>query len=126
METAIRKRKPQEIDIQVGYNLNCLRTALGLSQAELAEAINVSVGQIQKYEKGQNRISASRLYIFSQILGCELTEFFQGCQKGKIAVPQIQPNSQQEAKIINTLRQVKDPTTYQLILRLIENLAKNN
>jgi transcriptional regulator with XRE-family HTH domain len=125
MESAVSKRKPKQIDICVGYNIHCIRSTNGLSQAELAEALNVSVTQIQKYEKGLNRISASRLYILAQVLGCDLKDLFEGCDHDQNSMPQMRLTLHEEARIINALRQLKDPITYQLILRFIENLAKN-
>jgi transcriptional regulator with XRE-family HTH domain len=60
------------IDVHVGNRLRARRTLLGLSQTTLAEAIGLTFQQMQKYEKGSNRISASRLYNLSQILGMSI------------------------------------------------------
>lgn len=53
--------------------------ARGLSQFDLAGALDVSVSQLQKYETGRNRISAARLYRSAQALGVTLDELFTGC-----------------------------------------------
>ncbi len=64
------------IDVHVGGRLRTRRTLLGLSQMALADAIGLTFQQLQKYEKGANRISGSRLYDLSQILDVEMDYFF--------------------------------------------------
>lgn len=64
------------IDVHVGERLRTRRTLLGLSQMALADAMGFSFQQLQKYEKGTNRISASRLYDLSQILGVDVAYYF--------------------------------------------------
>lgn len=66
------------IDAQVGQRIRVRRQLLGLSQAQLAHAVGVSFQQIQKYEKGTNRISASRLYDVARVLGVSVSFFFEG------------------------------------------------
>jgi len=56
------ERKPNPIDVHVGMRVHVRRTMRGMSQSKLGEALNVTFQQVQKYEKGVNRISASRLY----------------------------------------------------------------
>ncbi len=70
--------KPNPVDIQVGSRLRQRRVSLGMTQQNLAAALNLSFQQIQKYERGINRISASRLYQFSQILNVSIGYFFAG------------------------------------------------
>ena len=65
------------IDVHVGDRLRTRRTLLGLSQMALAEAMGFSFQQLQKYESGTNRISASRLYDLSKILDVEIDYFFE-------------------------------------------------
>ena len=64
------------IDVHVGARLRACRTLLGLSQTVLAEAIGLTFQQLQKYENGSNRISASRLYDFSKLLDVDIGYFF--------------------------------------------------
>lgn len=70
------KQKATEVDRMVGENLRRLRMIKGVSQAELAEQIGVSFQQLQKYEKGINRISAGMLYNFTKIFKVRADEFF--------------------------------------------------
>ncbi len=67
-----------QIDIHIGKRLKRRRSLLGLSQQKLAAAIGLTFQQIQKYEKGVNRISASRLYQLGQILDVPPAYFFDG------------------------------------------------
>ena len=78
---AAEKRKtkgtPDPMDVHVGQRLRVRRSLLGLSQEKLAEAIGLTFQQIQKYERGMNRISAGRLYQFSNILDVPVSYFFE-------------------------------------------------
>lgn len=65
------------VDVHVGKRLRARRTLLGMSQESLGEAVGVTFQQIQKYEKGFNRIGSSRLYEFSRILDISVSYFFE-------------------------------------------------
>ena len=69
-------RRTQDIDAAVGLRMAARRSALGLSQTALALQLGVSFQQVQKYEKGANRISASRLHQMATALGCSVADFF--------------------------------------------------
>ncbi|WP_454715466.1 helix-turn-helix domain-containing protein [Caulobacter segnis] len=71
---------PDPIDIHVGRQLRVHRLALGVSQQALADALAVSFQQIQKYESGANRISASKLYKASRALGIAPSALFEGLE----------------------------------------------
>ncbi len=64
------------VDVHVGARLRVRRTLLGMSQTTLGEAIGLSFQQVQKYERGANRISASRLYDLSRLLDVPIQYFF--------------------------------------------------
>lgn len=65
-----------EIDLYVGQKLKAIRREQGVSQVALAEQIGVSYQQVQKYEQGINRISASKLYAVSKSLNCSVDQLF--------------------------------------------------
>ena len=69
---------PDPVDKHVGMKLRARRTKLGMSQSTLAEALGLTFQQVQKYEKGANRISASRLQQIAQILQMPVENFFEG------------------------------------------------
>ncbi|PYE89637.1 helix-turn-helix domain-containing protein [Phyllobacterium leguminum] len=64
------------VDRAVGVNLRRIRNARAMSQETLGNACGITFQQIQKYEKGANRISASRLHSFARILECTIPDFF--------------------------------------------------
>ena len=66
------------IDIHVGKRLQARRAAVGLTQAGLAGAIGVTFQQVQKYERGVNRMAASTLYRAAETLGVDQNHFFEG------------------------------------------------
>ncbi len=67
---------PNPVDVHVGARLRVRRTLLGMSQTMLGEAIGLTFQQVQKYESGANRISASRLFDLSQLLDVPIQYFF--------------------------------------------------
>ncbi|HBC08806.1 MAG: helix-turn-helix transcriptional regulator [Alphaproteobacteria bacterium] len=80
-ESHRQKRLPpgvsNPVDIHVGQRLRLRRTLLGMSQEKLGDAVGLTFQQIQKYERGANRIGASRLYMFSRILDVPVAYFFE-------------------------------------------------
>ena len=69
--------KPNPVDMHVGARVRLRRTLLGLSQEKLGEAIGLTFQQVQKYERGANRIGASRLYDLSKVLDVKVSYFFE-------------------------------------------------
>lgn len=69
---------PDPIDVHVGLRVRLRRKSLGLSQQSLAEALDLTFQQVQKYERGANRISASTLFRISQVLEVPVSYFFDG------------------------------------------------
>ena len=84
MEDEIRPRragrpktgKPNPIDVHVGSRVRLRRTLLGMSQEKLGEAIGLTFQQVQKYERGANRIGSSRLFDLSRVLDVPISFFF--------------------------------------------------
>jgi transcriptional regulator with XRE-family HTH domain len=72
------KRGPKAVDKIVGRNVRIFRLAKGLSQTDLADKLGITFQQIQKYEKGTNRVGSGRLFEISQILGISLLALFEG------------------------------------------------
>src|SRR5579872_4865318 len=68
--------KPNPIDIHVGSRVRLRRNMLGLSQEKLGEAIGLTFQQVQKYERGANRVGASRLHELSRVLDVPVSFFF--------------------------------------------------
>jgi transcriptional regulator with XRE-family HTH domain len=74
----IAKKAPNPIDKHVGSRVRMRRMMLGMSQEKLGDALGLTFQQVQKYEKGTNRIGASRLQQISQILQVPVAFFFEG------------------------------------------------
>ncbi|HEY7989984.1 MAG TPA: helix-turn-helix domain-containing protein [Stellaceae bacterium] len=68
--------KPSPIDVHVGSRVRLRRTLLGMSQERLGNAIGLTFQQVQKYERGANRIGASRLFDLSRVLDVPVSFFF--------------------------------------------------
>lgn len=71
------RRDPNYIDVHVGNRIRMRRQLVGMSQEKLGELLGITFQQVQKYEKGANRISASRLYLSAKILGVPVQFFFE-------------------------------------------------
>jgi len=84
-----RKKAPSPIDKHVGSRVRMRRKMLAMSQEKLAAALGLTFQQVQKYEKGTNRIGASRLQQMSHILQVPVSFFFEGAPNAS-APPQLQ------------------------------------
>ncbi|MGB3389759.1 MAG: helix-turn-helix transcriptional regulator [Pseudaminobacter sp.] len=71
------KKKPNPTDVYVGSRIRLRRNMLGMSQESLGERLGITFQQIQKYEKGTNRVGASRLQAISSILNVPVSFFFE-------------------------------------------------
>ena len=76
--TAAKLRAPEEVDMHVGARIRLRRRFLGLTQQQLAEQLGLTFQQVQKYERGSNRVSASKLYEISRALQTPVPYFFEG------------------------------------------------
>jgi transcriptional regulator with XRE-family HTH domain len=76
-------KSPDAVDRFIGARLRMRRILVGMSQEKLGEALGITFQQIQKYEKGTNRISVSRLHQIAGILGVPLGAFYEGAPEGK-------------------------------------------
>ena len=74
---------PDPIDVDVGARIRARRKALGLNQTQLAKALGLTFQQVQKYERGSNRISASKLHLIAKTLKVPMTYFFDGVPDGE-------------------------------------------
>src|SRR6185369_3833986 len=68
--------KPNPVDVHVGARVRLRRTLLGMSQEKLGEAVGLTFQQVQKYERGANRVGASRLFDLSRVLDVPVSFFF--------------------------------------------------
>jgi transcriptional regulator with XRE-family HTH domain len=83
------QKSPNPMDKYVGSRVRMRRLILGMSQVKLGGSLGVTFQQVQKYEKGANRIGASRLQHISEVLGVPVSFFFEG-------VPEVRRHEQEE------------------------------
>lgn len=110
---------PHPVDIHVGLRLKQLRKARKLSQTDLGEQLDLSFQQIQKYEAGSNRISASRLFELGQVLNVELTYFFDGIDNEKSAVEETTSTR----AVATAFAAIENNDTKKRILSFIEDIS---
>lgn len=130
---------PHPIDIYVGQRLKHRRNAMGLSQSELAEAVGITFQQVQKYERGANRMGASRLYELSKVLEVSVSFFFDGYEKKMAASAASHSGMAQESAIfehepaaaggreamelMRSFQRVQNPKIRKSVLTLVRNMA---
>ncbi len=124
---------PSPVDVHVGARLRQRRTLLGISQATLGDAIGVTFQQVQKYERGANRISASRLFNLSRVLDVPVEYFFddmptvvaasspaQGGGKAK-KLPSYEPDPMAKRETLELVRayyKIRDPQSRKRLYEL--------
>jgi transcriptional regulator with XRE-family HTH domain len=78
IQTELSVRRPSSVDVHVGGRVRVRRRLLGMTQERLAELIEVTFQQVQKYERGANRISASKLFAIAGALQVSISYFYEG------------------------------------------------
>ncbi len=132
------KKVPNPIDRHVGSRVRMRRILLGMSQEKLGEALGLTFQQVQKYEKGTNRIGASRLQQISTTLNVPPSFFFDGApihdgaERGELAVGE-ETNSSYVLDFIATTEglnlnkafaRIQDPKVRKRIIDLVASLAE--
>ena len=126
-----KEHEPHPIDLYVGGRMRLRRIQLGLSQGALASKIGVSFQAVQKYESGDIRISASRLYDVAQVLEVSPAFFFEGYPDGLVAkniAQEVSPTSEtfDRREVMSLIRGyygIRDQQLQSDILRLISKLG---
>ena len=120
----------QSTDQQVGSNLRARRMALGLSQSAVGDAIGVTFQQIQKYEKGNNRISASKLHRLAEVLQVRPEFFFEGLEQTD---PQLSPDFETELHshadalaLIGAFQKISNRKVRRSIIAMLEELVQRD
>ena len=120
------RRGPDAVDKLVGRNIRVLRLAKGLSQTELADELGVTFQQVQKYEKGTNRVGSGRLLKISGILGVKITDFCEGTDRmhdtaRRSVFDQLaQPES---FRLVQAFSGINHPNIRRTLVKLIEQIA---
>lgn len=133
------KKTPNPIDVHVGNRVRMRRMLVGMSQEKLGDALGLTFQQVQKYEKGANRVSASRLYQMATTLGVPIQFFFDdlpvsdrssdadGLSEGDSAgVLMDFLNSTEGFQLGRAFSSIEDPTVRRRILELVKSLSVKN
>lgn len=110
-------KSPNPIDIHVGQRVRQRRTLLGLSQEKLGDALDLTFQQVQKYERGANRIGASRLFDISRILDVPISYFFEDLDESHGATGSIVASAPDGE--IAPLADISDPLAKRETLELV-------
>lgn len=118
--------RSRRIDQHVGERIRLRRTELGLTQEQLADTLDVSYQQIQKYETGANRISAGRIYEIARKLRVEIGYFFESLEPDDgVAAPPLEHGGRQRTAIelVRKFAQIKDPEVRAAIAGLVKTIV---
>jgi len=115
------KKMSHPVDVHVGKKLKEFRLLRGMTQTEVAEGLGISFQQVQKYELGRNRISASKLFEVSRILAIEPGEFFAGFDQ--ITASPLPPVDDESAKIASMVARISDTRVRAQIRSFIDSLS---
>lgn len=112
------------VDVHVGSRLRQRRRALGMSQQQLARMADMSFQQLQKYEKGHNQLSASKLYTFAALLGVSVAYFYAGLSESEMEVdsPDV-PDTLETQILARNLNAIQDPKVRQDMYTIMTSLA---
>lgn len=131
------KDLPDPTDTHVGARVRMRRLMLGVSQTDLANAVGVTFQQVQKYEKGTNRISASRLQQMSSVLQVPIPFFFEGLPAAKSTSKQIGDAASPAyvsdflatsdgLSLVKFFMQITDPKLRRRLVTLVEAIASGD
>ena len=117
-------KEPHPIDVHVGERVAAYRRVAGLSQEALGQAVGVTFQQIQKYEKGTDRIGASRLFAVAKALDVPISVFF--ADLGEPADPSLEGGSdlaRQGIALSRAFVSIDDPAIRQHLLDVVQSLS---
>lgn len=122
-------KKPDPVDMLVGRNIKLHRLAKSMSQEELAHKLGLTFQQLQKYERGINRVGGGRLFRISTILGIEISAFFEGAERPERGPPTdaFSPLSliadPQPFRLVQAFSRINDPEMRRTLVNLVEKIA---
>jgi transcriptional regulator with XRE-family HTH domain len=123
-------RTPDPLDVMVGARIRILRKHRGMSQGELAGKVGVTFQQVQKYEKGTNRVGASRLSRIAAVLGVSVGELFESSEdksaesKSAAAKSPFRLLAERDAlRVLTAFSRTTNPRVRRAITRLLESVA---
>lgn len=133
-----KKKGPNPVDVHVGSRVRLRRMLVGISQEKLGDSMGLTFQQIQKYEKGVNRIGASRLFMLSQVLDVPVQFFFEGMPAIKdekfagIVEDDTEAylyeflNTRDGLELNRAFMKLGDPDTRRAVIELVRALGRGN
>jgi transcriptional regulator with XRE-family HTH domain len=128
------KNGPNPIDVHVGTRIRVRRLMLGLSQEKLAHGLGITFQQVQKYEKGTNRVGASRLQHIATLLSTPISYFFAEEDSSLLAKPETSANedaiisflsSREGIELNKAFLKLENPRVRQRVLQLVTSISKH-
>ena len=122
-------KKANPIDAQVGNRVRIRRMLIGMSQERLGDLLGLTFQQVQKYEKGVNRIGAGRLFEIARILGVPIDFFYDGVGASADSAAEAAPpvmefvSSGEGLQLSLAFMKIKDPKVRKRVLDLVKSLA---
>jgi transcriptional regulator with XRE-family HTH domain len=142
---AEKEGRPSPIDVHVGSRIRLRRTLLGMSQERLGEALGLTFQQVQKYERGVNRVGASRLFDLSRVLDVPISFFFDdmpdsltnayGVQTGRRATGFSESqdgftddalNRRETLELVRAYYRITDPAVRKRVFDLIKSMGPSD
>ena len=137
-----KETRPSPIDVHVGSRIRLRRTLLGMSQERLGEALGLTFQQVQKYERGVNRVGASRLFDLSRVLDVSISFFFDdmpdslannfGAQQGRRVAGFAEPGDafsddsltrRETLELVRAYYRITDPAVRKRVFELIKSMG---
>lgn len=119
------RRGCNEIDKHVGGKILSIRLALGLSRNQLAQKLDITQQQVQKYEKGTNRISASRLVVIAKALSKDISYFYEGLSDDS-SEPVVTQHQRMCIEVSRNFMRIENPEHQTAVNILIKSLANRS
>ena len=122
-------KKANPIDAQVGNRVRIRRMLIGMSQEKLGDLLGLTFQQVQKYEKGVNRIGAGRLFEIARILGVPIDFFYDGVASSADTLASAAPpvmefvSSGEGLQLSLAFMKIRDPKVRKRVLDLVKSLA---
>lgn len=119
------KRRSDKRDIEVGRRVRAFRLQKGLSQEKLADQLGVTFQQVQKYEKGTNRVAAGRLQRIAEILEVPITDFFTQHKTSGTAQEELSDlvDTAGALRLVRSYSRIRDPKLQQAVLYFVEKVS---
>jgi transcriptional regulator with XRE-family HTH domain len=124
------KSSRNSLDLHIGSRVKTRRSFLGISQEKLGNYLGITFQQIQKYEKGANRISASALHRIADILSVDLSYFFEGyngapsvSEENAIVYELDQTKKKETAELLRSYYKIENPAIRKKVCELVKSIA---